>query len=513
MIAACCASVWFRLVPPLSTKGKDGAAVSVDGGGSREAVASMTMYSSSSSTSLSIAVQAAALAASRLVQWRQQQERHGGNHRVRRIGAHPRSRNQVKDIYRQLGPTNFRKAHRMKYHSFKKLARKLRDGIIKCSLIKKRRRTRNHSRHATIMNKKNHRYVPNGPITPSVCLACAFRYFAGGSPYDLMSSYCVGYPDVMHSVWYVVDAINAHPEFRMSYPADHEHQRAIAESFRKKSAANFECCAGAVDGILVWIHTPSEEDCVKAGCSEGKFFCGRKHKFGLNCQAVCDSQGKFLEVSIAYPGSTSDCLAFEGMSLYARLHRGLLAPGLCRFGDNAYLNSVFMATPYSAVSGGSSGSKDAYNFYHSQLRINIECAFSMFTHRWAMLRSAIPMQVSLKKTIALVIALAKLYNFCIDEKEAHAPPLRAHDELQTEMQGGIPLETTTTSTGSRELTPRQLLDGGHHFDDIDGPSRRRRIRQYQSDALALQQELPRNFLHSLVAEANLTRPSLSRRRR
>ena len=233
----------------------------------------MTIYSSSTSTSLSIAVQAAALAASRLVQWRQEQRR-GGNHRVRRIGAYPRSRNQVQDIYRQLGPTNFRKAYRMKYHSFKKLARKLRDGIIKCSFIKtRRRRTRNHSSgHATIVNKKNHRYVPNGPITPSVCLACAIRYFAGGSPYDLMSSYCVGYPDVMHSVWYVVDAINAHPEFQMSYPADHEQQRAIAESFRRKSAANFECCAIAVDGILVWIHKPSEEDCAKAGCSEGKLF-------------------------------------------------------------------------------------------------------------------------------------------------------------------------------------------------------------------------------------------------
>ena len=124
------------------------------------------------------------------------------------------------------------------------------------------------------------------------------------------------------------------------------------------------------------------------------------------------------------------------MSLYARLQRGLLAPGLCLFGDNAYLNSVFMATQYSAVSG---GSKDAYNFYHSQLRINIECAFGMFTHRWAMLRSAIPMRVSLKKTVALVIALAKLHNFCIDEKEAHAPPSRALAELRTEMHGGIPL--------------------------------------------------------------------------
>jgi hypothetical protein len=248
----------------------------------------------------------------------------------------------------------------MKYHSFKRLAQKLQDGIIKFSLIKKRMI---HS-CCNIMHKKNYRYVPNGPITPSVCLACALCYFAGGSPYDIMTSYCIGYPDMMYSAWYVVDAINEHSEFRISYPADHEQQRAIAESFRRKSAANFECCAGAMDGILVWIHKPSADKCAKAGCSETKFFCGRKHKFELNCQAVCDSRGKFLEVSIVYPGSTSDCLAFEGMSLFSRLESGLLAPGLCLFGDNAYLNSIYMATPYPAASG---GSKDAYNFYHSQL--------------------------------------------------------------------------------------------------------------------------------------------------
>ena len=37
----------------------------------------------------------------------------------------------------------------------------------------------------------------------------------------------------MYSVWYVVDAINAHSEFRISYPADLEQQQAIAESFRR----------------------------------------------------------------------------------------------------------------------------------------------------------------------------------------------------------------------------------------------------------------------------------------
>ena len=238
----------------------------------------------------------------------------------------------------------------MRYTTFRRLATLFRPGIISAS--GKKECSRNH--------------LHNGPIQPEVRLACALRWFAGGSVYDIMTTYGISHTDTLLSVWYVVDAVNNHPSLQIVYPADHEEQRSIARGFLRVSAANFGCCAGAIDGILIWIHQPSTADCIEAGCDTRKFFCARKHKFGLNCQAVSDARGKILDLSILYPGSTSDILAFEGMSLFHKLENGLLAPGLCLFGDNAYINTPYMATPYAAVSG---GTKDAYNFYHSQLRI------------------------------------------------------------------------------------------------------------------------------------------------
>ena len=35
-----------------------------------------------------------------------------------------------------------------------------------------------------------------------------------------------------------------------------------------------------------------------------------------------------------------------------QLEDGILAPGLCIFGDNAYLNTPYMATPYQGASFG-----------------------------------------------------------------------------------------------------------------------------------------------------------------
>ncbi len=167
-----------------------------------------------------------------------------------------------------------------------------------------------------------------------------------------------------------------------------------------------------IDGILIWVHKPSPKDCVDAGCSSGKFLCGRKKKSGLNCQAVCDVWGRILDILIIYPGSTSDCL--------------------------------------------------------SQLRIRIKCTFGMLTHRWAILRSAIPMNVTIQKTVAPVLSLAKLHNFCINADDRNSDTYTASDEWLNELNGAVPLVTTTQDLQSRheEVIPEQLLHGGHHFDDI-----------------------------------------------
>jgi hypothetical protein len=206
--------------------------------------------------------------------------------------------------------------------------------------------------------------VPNGVISTCIRLACAIRYFAGGSPYDLMCQYGISYIEVFRSVWSVVEAINTVPEFQISYPADHDVQRKIAAEFQSVSGVKFDNCAGAIDGVLIWITKPSEKDSQQFGVSRKKLFCARKGKFGLNMQAVSDRRGRILDMLINYGGSSSDCLAFEASDLYQRLEDGLLAEGLILFGDNAYINSNYMATPFPNVSG---GGEDIYNFYHSQV--------------------------------------------------------------------------------------------------------------------------------------------------
>ena len=95
-------------------------------------------------------------------------------------------------------------------------------------------------------------------------------------------------------------------------------------------------------------------------------------------QGTCDHHRRFIDIDVGHPDATSDYLTFCTSELLDNLLQpGFLKKGLTLFGDNAYVNTEFMTTPFKAVGG---GLLDSFNFYHSQVRINIECAFGMLIH-------------------------------------------------------------------------------------------------------------------------------------
>ncbi|EJK56513.1 hypothetical protein THAOC_23584, partial [Thalassiosira oceanica] len=222
--------------------------------------------------------------------------------------------------------------------------------------------------------------------------------------------------------WEVVDAIHQTSSLDIKFPESRFEQAEIARGFKRKSSIGIDCCVGAIDGILIWIHKPSDSDAESIGFGPIKFFCGRKKKYGLNMQGVCDANGYFLDVEIRFPGAASDFYAFDESALKKKLEEsGFLksisgssfATTYCLFGDNAYVQSPYMVVPWRKVGA---GAKDAYNFYQSQLRINIECAFGMLVHRWGMLRKPVPNNITVLRTTRLVLALCKLHNYCITRR-------------------------------------------------------------------------------------------------
>jgi hypothetical protein len=73
--------------------------------------------------------------------------------------------------------------------------------------------------------------VHNGPISTSVWLACALRYFSGGLPYDIITKYGDSYASALDSVWAVVEAVNSLDEFIIEYPNLEDNQLKLAQEF------------------------------------------------------------------------------------------------------------------------------------------------------------------------------------------------------------------------------------------------------------------------------------------
>ena len=355
-----------------------------------------------------------------------------------------RERIPVTTIFINLGQRFVRRAYRMTEASFWKLFH-----LIKPHMPRKKKRKRG--------------CTPNGDIDASARLSMALRWFAGGEAIDIMQTHGVSYTDVYKSVWLVVDAINSCPELQIRFPVDYAAQQELADAFKKKSFPGFDNCVGCIDGMLVWTNKPSKGSLRNAGLGARKFFCGRKKKFGLNLQAICDHLLRFMDVEIVHPGSTSDFLSFSTSFICRRLKEsGFLKEGLTLYGDNAYINAPFMTTPFK---GASAGLCDSFNFFHSQLRINIECAFGVLVHRWGVLRKAMPVNISIEKTCMLVRSLCMIHNFCINEREGTAEPPTASDVASTLEDGGFVHNHPTGRVN-------QLLDGGDHFKDVPEPQRR-----------------------------------------
>jgi DDE superfamily endonuclease len=206
-------------------------------------------------------------------------------------------------------------------------------------------------------------------------------------------------------------------------------------------------------------------------------------------QATCDNCRCFINIDIRHPAATLDYLAFTTSSLNKKLEtEGFLHPDLANYGDCAYVNSNYMATPFKGVAG---GDKDAYNYYHSQVRINIECAFGMLVHQFRI------NVISIQHIVALVMSLCRLHNFCINNNDEHIPKSKYSDVL-TICWTVVLLILTRKDTDYR---PFDLLDGGMHQTDHG----RHHIRNV-TRALG-NQPLPHDTMLKIKQEKDLKRPT------
>ena len=170
-----------------------------------------------------------------------------------------------------------------------------------------------------------------------------------------------------------------------------------------------------MDGVAIKIKCPATSDLIQ---DPGNYFC-RKGFYALNVQAICDKSRRVLWMSSGHKGSTHDSTAFLETQLFKILDQNsdwLESKGYFIVGDSPYPLMGHLLVPYSDAK--SLSAEDAFNFWLSNSRIHIECAFGELVMRWGILWRKLLFDI---KEVGNVVRTAMLlHNFLVDERESRS---------------------------------------------------------------------------------------------
>ena len=274
-----------------------------------------------------------------------------------------------------------------------------------------------------------------GAILPELCLYCCLRYCAGGSYSDVKYFIGISTSSFYRVVWKCIDAINRCSELSIDFPQTTDEVIRAAKGFTSISSQG--CiwnCVAVVDGYHLQIKPPSKSEVSNVK----SFFSGHYQTYGLNIQAACDHNCRFLFIGVAGPGVMGDRDAIKQICLASLIET---LPGLyCAIGDCAYTASEHLV-PIFRGENARTARNDNFNFFASQLRIRIEMAFGLMVKKWGILTR--PLEIKVRNVKRLIVAIGRLHNFCINERMA-AQQREQEEEGEGQESGGAHQERTFT---------------------------------------------------------------------
>ena len=252
----------------------------------------------------------------------------------------------------------------------------------------------------------------NIPIYPELVVATGLRYLGGELWKSLEDMIGMSYSSVKRVVDMFFDAVDVHESFDIRLPALDDPEdlelRRVASGFKDKSSSEglFDGVVGAIDGWLCCTNSPIDRDIT----NKRSYFSGHYKRFGLNVQAMCDSELRFTYFAVCAPGGTNDARAVRRCTTLQKWLQDLQGSGFFIVGDNAYVLSNELLIPFS---GTMNETQRTYNFFLSQLRIRIELAFGRLVTKWRIFHR--DLEFGMERNSKICLIAAKLHNFVINE--------------------------------------------------------------------------------------------------
>lgn len=125
---------------------------------------------------------------------------------------------------------------------------------------------------------------------------------------------------------------------------------------------------------------------------------------------MSDVDGVFHHAAVQTVGSSHDSTSYSHTELSFNIDAGLLDWKFWTAADDAYSSLRQMMTPYPGKKENLTDKQSGFNFWLSNSRITVECAFGMLVRRWGVLKRALETSVTKHKEV--VYACMLLHNLC-----------------------------------------------------------------------------------------------------
>lgn len=244
-------------------------------------------------------------------------------------------------------------------------------------------------------------------INVNLIIATGMRWLSGTPVLSVRHIFNFSRAEGYNTTNLFINSVLDSKELDINLPTTTNEWKVCKDGFHKKSkdGAMYGCCA-AIDGFFVKTKRPDywEDSNIRA------YYSGHYEHYGLNCQAACDSNLKFIYFGVVAPGSTNDNVAFTRTGSLKKTIDDL-NEGDYFVGDAAYTVTEHLLIPFTGPQR-SAPAHDTFNFYLSQKRIRIEMAFGLLVSKFRILKSALTFRM--KKNSQIIMACARLHNFILD---------------------------------------------------------------------------------------------------
>ena len=315
--------------------------------------------------------------------------------------------NEHVEMLHHTGEFEFQRRYHMTEESFNKLVEMLREDLM-IDIVQSMRASGG-----------------NPPILPELVVACGLRSLGGVKRTEVADIFGMSITSAHRILHKFLDTVSRSPQLAIKIPTTPEELKKCADDWNELSGAFglYYGAVGAIDGWLACMNSPRVTD----ASNQTDFFSGHYQRYGLNIQAVCDANLRFIYFAVASPGKTNDLRAFGRCEKLQRwLHN--LPNEYFLVGDNAYTLSNDMLVPFSGSQKQNEYNR-SYNFYLSQLRIRIEMAFGRLTSKWRIFRKNL--DYSLETNSKICVVAARLHNYVIDNDRLD---FRTSPDSNTSMQ-------------------------------------------------------------------------------